>query len=63
MGKKQETQILCMREEGGIKIVSRRFQTFFIAKEMGASPVQYRQHSKDARQENYFLWALLFNRF
>lgn len=24
MGKKQETQILCMREEGGIKIVSRR---------------------------------------
>lgn len=52
MGKKQETQILCMREEGGIKIVSRRFQTFFIAKEMGASPVQYRKQSKDARQEN-----------
>ena len=24
MGKKQEPQILCMREEGGIKIVSRR---------------------------------------
>lgn len=33
-------------------IVSRRFQTFFIAKEMGASPVQYRKQSKDARQEN-----------